>query len=310
MNKTTKAKLLFLQLFADGGADGNATGAEPGATEAAAAPQSGEKGLPIIYLDKENQQETPDAEGSQEAEEPDIAAEFDALIKKDGKYHDEFEKRFKTALDGRMKQNKAQNEAYEKSQKVMQRLATIYGKDPDDIDGIESALDADDNLYSSRAETEGVSVDTFKELSRLRTEEAIRKRAEAENQAQVKMQKDFERWFGEVEQMKDEYPDFDFRSEFENDETFARLLFNGVGVRNAYESLHIDDIKHNVTKEAEMRLSKSLAANQNRPEENAASRNAAATARRDVASFTDEELDMIDRESRKNRVTLGNTYLY
>lgn len=306
MNKTTKARFLFLQLFADGG-EGNAAGAEPGATEAVAAPQPGEKDLPITYLDKEEEEaEDPVAEDPKEAEEePDIAAEFDALIKKGGKYAEEFEKRFKTALDGRMKQNKAQDEQYEKAQKVMQKLAQAYGVDPADIDGIDKAVDADEELFARAAENEGVSVDTFKELSRLRAEDAIRKEMEKANQKRINMQKDFDRWFAESEQMKEKYPDFDFRSEFENNERFGRLLLNGFAVEDAYEATHLKDIKNAVTKEAEVRLSKKLAANQSRPEENAGSRNAVATAKRDWTTLTDEELDRIDQESRKHRITLG-----
>lgn len=302
MKETMKTRFLFLQLFADGGA-GDATGAESGATESDAAAQSGEK-LPITYLDEEVTQEEPVAEASQEAEEPDIAAEFDALIGKGGKYADEFQKRFKTALDGRFKQNKEQSAELEQSRKVMQKLAQVYGKDPTDIEGIGNALDADDGFYAAAAEKEGLSVETFRELSDYRAQEAVRKRMEAENQERVNMQKDFDRWTQEAEGMKGKYPDFDFFTEFENNELFGRLLLNGISVENAYRSANFEKILKAETEEAKANIAKSYAANRNRPDENAGSNNAAATAKRDVASLTDEELDEIDRLSRKRRITL------
>lgn len=301
MTKTLKTRLLFLQLFADGGA-GDATGAESGATESDAAAQSGEK-LPITYLDEEVT-EDPAAEDSQEAEEPDLDAEFEALIKKNGKYNKQYEQRLKTTLDGRFKQNKEQNAEIEKSRKVMQKLAQVYGVDPTDIDGIDSALDNDENLFSAAAEKEGMSVEAFKELSRLKAEDAVRQRMEAENQQRINMQKDFDRWTNEAEGVKEKYPDFDFFTEFESNEAFGRLLINGFPVENAYEATHLDDIKRFTTKQAEERIAKSYAANRSRPDENAGSRNAAATAKRDVASLTDEELDEIDRLSRSRRITL------
>lgn len=309
MNKT-KTMFLFLQLFADGGAEGNATGTESGETGMVAASQSGENKLPIKFLDEPEKTtaEDPAAEDSQKADEPDLEAEFDALIKKDGKFAEVFQKRFKTALDGRMKASKQQNETFEKQQKVMQKLAQVYGVNADDIDGIESAINADDSLFSAAAEKANMSVEQFKELADVKAKNAMLEKANEYFVNQQHIQEINQRWAAESEQLRGKYPNFDFRHEIENNDLFGQLLRNGLSVENAFIASHIEDILPETmrvaTKDAEIALSKSLAANRARPDENASSRNAAATAKRDVASLTDEELDEIDRLSRQRRITL------
>lgn len=311
--KTKKARFFILQLFADGGAEG-ATGADTGATEAVAASQPGAKEkLPITYLDevKEDDGAEESAAETQEAEEeqsPDLDAEFEALIKKGGKYAEVYEKKFRSALSGRMKENKEQEENRNKQMQVIQKIAQVYGKDADDIDGINAAIDADDNFYSQAAMDAGMSVEAFKELNQIRAENAVYKKAHDEQIQRAEAEKTYNRWLSESEQVKELYPGFDLNAEIQNP-VFAGLLRNGFPVLNAFQAAHIDDIvpqaMQAAAKGAEQKLSKSIAANHARPTENAGSRGATATAHRDVASLSEEELDEIDRLSRQRRITLG-----
>lgn len=311
---TKKARFFILQIFADGGAEG-ATGADTGATEAVAASQSGAKEkLPITYLDEVNVDDGADesAAETQEAEEeqsPDLDAEFEALIKKGGKYAEVYEKKFRSALSGRMKENKEQEENRNKQMQVIQKIAQVYGKDADDIDGINAAIDADDNFYSQAAMDAGMSVEAFKELNQIRAENAAFKKAQQEQIQRAEAEKTYNRWMAESEEVKKLYPNFDLNFEVANNRLFSDLLRNGVPVLNAFQSAHIEEIipmhMQAAAKGAEQKLSKSIAANNARPTENAGSRGATATARRDVASLSDEELDEIDRLSRQRRITLG-----
>lgn len=303
----TKTRFRLLQLFADGGAEGNAAGIEAGATEGVAAPQSGD--LPVTFLDEGTQaEEVPVAEEQKTTEAPDLDAEFDALIKKDGKFADIYKKRVEKVVKGRLKDSKEQAETLQKSQRVMQKLAQVYGVDPADFEAVEKAIDSDDNLYTQAAMDADMSVEAYKELLRTKAENAVYKKAEEEQLRQEKIDETYRKWLSDSEEVKKVYPNFDLEAELQNP-VFNGLLRNGFPVQNAYESAHIQELMTSAMQAgvsvAERKIANNVAANQARPEENAGSRNSTATVKRDVASLTPEELDEIDRMSRKRRITLG-----
>lgn len=303
----TKTRFRLLQLFADGGAEGNAAGIEAGATEGGAAPQSGD--LPVKFLDEGAQvEEVPAAEEQKATETPDLDAEFDALIKKDGKFADIYKKRVEKVVKGRLKDSKEQAETLQKSQRVMQKLAQVYGVDPADFEAVEKAIDSDDNLYTQAAMDADMSVEAYKELMRTKAENAVYKKAEEEQLRQEKIDETYRKWLSDSEEVKKVYPNFDLETELQNP-VFNGLLRNGFPVQNAYESAHIQELMTSAMQAgvsvAERKIANNVAANQARPEENAGSRNSTATVKRDVASLTPEELDEIDRMSRKRRITLG-----
>ena len=303
----TKTRFHLLQLFADGGAEGNAAGIEAGATEGGAAPQSGD--LPVTFLDEGTQaKEVPAAEEQKAPETPDLDAEFDALIKKDGKFADIYKKRVEKVVKGRLKDSKEQAETLQKSQRVMQKLAQVYGVDPADFEAVEKAIDSDDNLYTQAAMDADMSVEAYKELMRTKAENAVYKKAQEEQLRQERIDETYRKWISDSEEVKKVYPNFDLETELQNP-VFNGLLRNGFPVQNAYESAHIQELMTSAMQAgvsvAERKIANNVAANQARPEENAGSRNSTATVKRDVASLTPEELDEIDRMSRKRRITLG-----
>lgn len=303
----TKTRFRLLQLFADGGAEGNAAGIEAGATEGVAAPQSGD--LPVKFLDEGTQAEkVPVAEEQKATETPDLDAEFDALIKKDGKFADIYKKRVEKVVKGRLKDSKEQAETLQKSQRVMQKLAQVYGVDPADFEAVEKAIDSDDNLYTQAAMDADMSVEAYKELMRTKAENAVYKKAQEEQLRQERIDETYRKWISDSEEVKKVYPNFDLETELQNP-VFNGLLRNGFPVQNAYESAHIQELMTSAMQAgvsvAERKIANNVAANQARPEENAGSRNSTATVKRDVASLTPEELDEIDRMSRKRRITLG-----
>lgn len=310
----TKTRFRLLQLFADGGAEGNAAGIEAGATEGVAAPQSGD--LPVTFLDEGAQaEEVPAAEEQKATEAPDLDAEFDALIKKDGKFADIYKKRVEKVVKGRLKDSKEQAETLQKSQRVMQKLAQVYGVDPADYEAVEKAIDSDDNLYTQAAMDADMSVEAYKDLMRTKAENAVYKKAQAayekaqeEQLRQERADEIYRKWLSDSEEVKKVYPNFDLDTELQNP-VFNGLLRNGFPVQNAYESAHVQELMTSAMQAgvsvAERKIANNVAANQARPEENAGSRNSTATVKRDVASLTPEELDEIDKMSRKRRITLG-----
>lgn len=306
----TKTRFRLLQLFADGGAEGNAAGIEAGATEGGAAPQSGD--LPVKFLDEGAQaEEVPAAEEQKATETPDLDAEFDALIKKDGKFADIYKKRVEKVVKGRLKDSKEQAETLQKSQRVMQKLAQVYGVDPADFEAVEKAIDSDDNLYTQAAMDADMSVEAYKELMRTKAENAVYKKAEEDQLRQERIDEIYRKWISDSVEVKQKYPNFDLETELQNP-VFSGLLHNGFPVENSYLATHPDLVQQHFVagarqgfNEAEKKLANNIAANRARPEENAGSRNSTATVKRDVASLTPEELDEIDKMSRKRRITLG-----
>ena len=303
----TKTRFRLLQLFADGGAEGNAAGIEAGATEGGAAPQSGD--LPVKFLDEGTQaEEVPVAEEQKATEAPDLDAEFDALIKKNGKFADIYKKRVEKVVKGRLKDSKEQAETLQKSQRVMQKLAQVYGVDPADFEAVEKAIDSDDNLYTQAAMDADMSVEAYKELMRTKAENVVYKKAQEEQLRQERIDETYKKWISDSEEVKKVYPNFDLETELQNP-VFNGLLRNGFPVQNAYESAHIQELMTSAMQAgvsvAERKIANNVAANQARPEENAGSRNSTATVKRDVASLTPKELDEIDEMSRKRRITLG-----
>lgn len=312
MNKTL-SKFRLLQLFADGGAEGSAAGTETGATEADAAPQSGEKDLPITYLDEDNDtaNDVPVAEEQKATEAPDLDAEFDALIKKDGKFADIYKKRVEKVVKGRLKESKEQSETMQKTQKVIEKLAQVYGLDSSDYEAIEKALDSDDNFYNQAAMDAGMSVEAYKELNRAKAENAVYKKAQEEQIQRERADEMYRKWIDDSRELQKTYPNFNLEEEIKNP-VFSGLLRNGFPVENAYLASHPDLVQQHFAagarqgfSEAEKKLANNIAANQARPSENASSRTSTATVKRDVASLTNEELDEIDRLSRRRRISLG-----
>ena len=312
MNKTL-SKFRLLQLFADGGAEGSAAGTETGATEAVAAPQSGEKDLPITYLDEDNDtaNDVPVAEEQKATEAPDLDAEFDALIKKDGKFADIYKKRVEKVVKGRLKESKEQSDTMQKTQRVIEKLAQVYGVDSSDYEAIEKALDSDDNFYNQAAMDAGMSVEAYKELNRAKAENAVYKKAQEEQIQRERADEMYRKWIDDSRALQKTYPDFNLEEEIKNP-VFSGLLRNGFPVENAYLASHPDLVQQHFAagarqgfSEAEKKLANNIAANQARPSENAGSRTSTATVKRDVASLTDEELDEIDRLSRRRRISLG-----
>jgi flagellar biosynthesis GTPase FlhF len=236
----TKTRFRLLQLFADGGAEGNAAGIEAGATEGVAAPQSGD--LPVTFLDEGTQvEEVPAAEEQKATETPDLDAEFDALIKKDGKFADIYKKRVEKVVKGRLKDSKEQAETLQKSQRVMQKLAQVYGVDPADFEAVEKAIDSDDNLYTQAAMDADMSVEAYKELMRTKAENAVYKKAQEEQLRQERIDETYRKWISDSEEVKKVYPNFDLETELQNP-VFNGLLRNGFPVQNAYESAHIQEL--------------------------------------------------------------------
>jgi len=298
--------MLDLQLFAEGGAEGG--------TGAVAQSQEGSNTQSTVYGSQPDDGNGSIAENQNSEDSTiDLDAEFAELIKKDGKYAQQYQKKLKENSQERSKGLQQKLKTAEdihlkfsnEVNPVLDKLFDKYGIQDRNIDALNSAIDSDENFYDEAALKAGMSPSEYKkqlEINRLESE--AQKRHDAEI-AQQKVQS----WINEAEQLKQIYPDFDLNAEADN-AIFASLLNNGFPMKNAYEAAHHDELMatamQHVAQTTEKKVTNSLMANKSRPVENGVSSHSASRVKQDLSSASDEELDAIDkRVQRGERITFA-----
>lgn len=167
-------------------------------------------------------------------------------------------------------------------------------------------IEKDDSFFADAAEKEGMDVKSFKRLYQLEKENADFRAAKEQNEAHNHIDEIYSKWLSEAEETQQVYPNFDLQTESENPD-FSKLLRSGIGVRQAYEVIHMDDIVKGVAnltaKEVKSKVSKSVSAS--RPDENGTSSHSSAVVKPDVSKMTKAEMDDIERRvMRGERITL------
>lgn len=297
-----------LQLFADGGAAGGTaagTGAGGAGVNASdAGMQTGVKG---------NQTGNPGADGAPDAgaqnptEQPtavDLNAEFDALIK--GKFKDQYNARVKDTIQKRLKGPSEAAEKYKALTPSLEMLAKRYGVDATDTDALIAAIADDDSFYEDEAFERSMTVPQLKEVKKLERENAVLRHQQQERERQQAGQRQYETWLKQAEAAKLRYPNLDLATEIQN-EKFLDLLRSNVDVEAAYKVIHMDDIVSGAmaaaVQTAADKVSKSVAANGARPNENGSGQGPA-TVKPDVSKMTKaQRQDYIRRAAMGERIT-------
>jgi hypothetical protein len=110
----------------------------------------------------------------------------------------------------------------------------------------------------------------------------------------------------DAELLKESFPAFDLGLEIENNETFANLIDNGVDVRAAFLSTHVDQILDGsnayAQKTATQNVINTIQQRASRPAEGAMHPNPAIVRKSDPSSLSNEDIDEINR-----RVAMGET---
>ena len=104
-------------------------------------------------------------------------------------------------------------------------------------------------------------------------------------------------WRREEQATREIYPSFSMKNELLNEPVFGTLLKSGVGVRRAYECVHLEEIIGSAIRYAVADIGRKTALNssraQSRPGENSVLDRAASVARTDVNSLTDRDIKRI-----------------
>ena len=227
---------------------------------------------------------------------------FDAMI--DGEYKDVFEERFQQAFNRRFKETKGMEQTITSQKPIMDMLMQRYKISDGDVSKLQTAIEQDDRYWSEAADEAGLTVEQYKAMQKLERENAelklMRQRQQGEQAAQQKLNQ----WYAEGEKLKEVYPTFDFRAEAANRD-FMGLLKSGLGVQQAYELIHMEEIKTAAAKNAAQAAGEQMKARiqskGSRPTENGTSSQSAVITKSDV-----HNLSRADRAEAARRAMRGD----
>lgn len=225
---------------------------------------------------------------------------FDAMI--DGEYKDVFEERFQQAFNRRFKETKGMEQTISDQKPIMDMLMQRYKITDGDVSKLQTAIEQDDRYWSEAADEAGLTVEQYKAMQKLERENTELKLMRQRQQGQEAAQQKLNQWYAEGEKMKELYPSFDFRAEAANRD-FMGLLKSGLGVQQAYELIHMEEIKAAAAKSAAQTAGEQMMARiQNkasRPSENGTSSQSAVITKSDVHNLSRKDREEIARRAQR-----------
>lgn len=316
---------LFLDLHLFDGAAGGAAGASGGApaggdgasakadtTKGTGSSRQSKTGEPTVVYGKQSEASnaasttTPAAEGSAPAESKtpeEKAAAFRELIK--GEFKDQFTQEAQGIINRRFKESKGMEATIAAQKPIMDLLAQMHGIQDGDPAKILSALEQNNHYWEEAAEQAGMTVEQYKGWQKLQRENAEFKKMQERQQNQQKAQQQLSVWMQDAEALKkDFYPEFNLEKELGNKQ-FLDFLKLRIPMKQAYELVHMEEIKAAEAKRAAETASAQMQANirakASRPSENGTSKQSAVITKSDVHSLTKEDRAAAAREAMRGK---------
>jgi hypothetical protein len=225
---------------------------------------------------------------------------FDEMI--DGEYKDVFEERFQQAFNRRFKESKGMEQTIATQKPIMDMLMQRYKIADGDVSKLQTAIEQDDRYYIEAADEAGLTVEQYKAMQKLERENAELKLMRQRQQGAEAAQQKLNQWYAQGEKMKELYPSFDFKAEAANKQ-FTDLLRSGISVQQAYELIHMDEIKAAAARTAAQTAGEQMKARiQNkaaRPSENGTSSQSAVITKSDVHSLSRQDRAEIARRAQR-----------
>lgn len=290
-----------IYFMADGGsagagaaAGGGGEGGFAGVTGQDAAGQEGRGADATAQGDGAQQPTVPDAKARK--------AEFQRLIRE--VYPEEYKEHNQKIIQNRLKSSKAAEEQLAALGPALQLLHRQYGTQ--DTASLVQAITGDDHWYEAEAQKRGMDTQTFRLLDQ--QEQTIRN-MQAQQQAQQEQQEQARqvmKWRNEESALRELYPDFNLDAEIEENQEFYNLLRNGISVRHAYETIHMDEIMGQTVAGAVQRTAQrtmdTIRANGMRPQENGAGKTPAKPVKMTVSQLTPQQMRDIERRLARGEV--------
>ena len=219
-------------------------------------------------------------------------------------YKAEIDGEIQSAIKKRYKDYKAMQAERDSSRALMQMIASKYGvEDASDTAALMDAINADGSFYEDAAMREGLTVSQYKEMERLKRDNAALQQAQQQDQQQRYKAAKTAEWMQQADAAKAKWPSFDFESELQNPE-FGKLLQSGISVEHAFVVLHQDELMQSAmaatANNVAAQTAANIAARGQRPRENGATSGGAAVIKSDVSKLT-----RADRKEIARRVRMG-----
>ena len=298
-NKMLKVNL---QLFGEGASAGSGEGAATQGTEGATLPKADNSGSSrrksgepkVVYgKDASTTATTPAAEGISEGNgivstsdsKEARMAKFKEMV--EGEYKDEFSEMFQQSFNRRFRDVKAMESKIASSEPILDILMQKYKIADGDVSKLQAAIEEDTQYWEDAAEEAGLTVEQYKAMQKLQKENAELQKLRNQQIGQQRAQAQLESWYKEAEALKKVYPSFDFKAEASNRD-FLGLLRKGLPVQQAYELMHMDEIKEATAKSAAQaagaQMEARIKSKASRPSENGMSSQSAAIVKKDTVS--------------------------
>lgn len=225
-----------------------------------------------------------------------------------GEYKDLYTEDTQRIINRRFAEVKGLQEQLSAAQPVLDMLMARYGVKDGDLQGLMRAVESDDKYWEAAADEAGMSTEQYKQMQRLQRENEQMRRFRANAINQQRAQAQLAKWNGEAAELKSVYPSFELQAEVQNS-AFMAMLKAGVPMRNAYESIHHQELVAAAQAAAASQMEKGVVQNirarGQRPAENGASSQSGFTVKDDPAKFTKaDRAEIVRRAMRGEKIEL------
>lgn len=225
---------------------------------------------------------------------------FDDMI--NGEYKDLYDENFNKAFNRRFKESKAMENSLNAQKPIIDMLMQRYKIEDGDVAKLQTAIEQDDDYWREAADDAGLTVEQYRAMQKLQRENAEKdlfiRRQIGQRQAQEKL----DAIYREAEKVKEIYPSFDLQAESQNRD-FIGLLRSGISVQQAYELMHMEEIKQSAARAAAQTAGEQMVAKlkskASRPLENGTSSQSAAIVKNDVHQLSRAERAEIARRAQR-----------
>ena len=220
----------------------------------------------------------------------------------EGEYKDQYTETFQEAFNRRFRDMKGMENSLSAQKPVIDMLMQRYNITDGDMAKLQTALEQDDAYWEEAADKAGLTVEQYKAMQKLERENAELKAIRQRQQGQQMAQQQMNQWYADAEKVKEIYPSFDFRTEAQNKQ-FTDLLRARVPMQQAYEIIHMEEIKANTAKAAAQSAGQQMVAKiqskASRPLENGTSAQSAAIVKNDVHNLSKKDRAEIARRAQR-----------
>lgn len=267
-------------------------------------PQANVSNESATAVDKDN---APQEEGK--TDKP-AKLSFDDMLKSDADYNNAFNQRMQSAIQERLKGERAKSQKANDALNVMtpaiEVMARKYGLDAKNMDyaALAKAIENDDAYYEEKAIEMGTSVDTAKRVDMMERAEERRKAAEQMSIEQQRQREYFTSLNNQADELRKTFPNFNLQAELQNP-AFARMVDPKVGIRveDAYYAVHRAEIQtasmQIATQKTAEQMTNAIASGSKRPVESGTSSQAPSVTTFDYRNASREQREAFKKDLRE-----------